>query len=200
MKIHHLNCGSLCPWAGKVASSLFPSKVACHCLLIESNDGLILVDSGLGKKDLEDPSRLGLMSHFLGIQKGRKDSAFDQVQKLGFSPKDVRHIIPTHLDLDHAGGIIDFPHASVHTLKKELDTALAPQSLKEKERYRKCQWSSDTKWISYEENYGEKWFAFDHALAMKNQKRIAELKRQENKKIKVFCSHDYGEFENFKPI
>ena len=28
---------------------------------------------------------------------------------LGFSPDDVRHIVVTHLDLDHAGGLADFP-------------------------------------------------------------------------------------------
>ena len=32
-----------------------------------------------------------------------------QLEGLGHDPADVRHIITTHLDLDHAGGIGDFP-------------------------------------------------------------------------------------------
>ena len=52
MKIHHLNCGTLCPRGG----GLFGGKggpwavapMCCHCLLIEGEDGFILVDSGLG--------------------------------------------------------------------------------------------------------------------------------------------------------
>jgi glyoxylase-like metal-dependent hydrolase (beta-lactamase superfamily II) len=38
-----------------------------------------------------------------------------QVQRLGFDPRDVRHIVLTHLDFDHAGGLDDFPHATVAT-------------------------------------------------------------------------------------
>ncbi|MFD0510570.1 MBL fold metallo-hydrolase [Streptomyces aureus] len=30
---------------------------------------------------------------------------------LGYAVDDVRHIVLTHLDLDHAGGLPDFPRA-----------------------------------------------------------------------------------------
>ncbi len=36
------------------------------------------------------------------------------MKRLGYSINDVRHIILTHLDLDHAGGLHDFPNAAVH--------------------------------------------------------------------------------------
>ena len=42
---------------------------------------------------------------------------------LGFSPDDVRHIVLTHLDFDHAGGIEDFPNARVHVLAREREAA-----------------------------------------------------------------------------
>jgi glyoxylase-like metal-dependent hydrolase (beta-lactamase superfamily II) len=161
MKIHHLNCGSMCPWGGKLLKTVFPSEVICHCFLIETNDGLILVDTGLGENDFKDTRRLGLMSHFLGVSGGPEEAAVHQIKKLGFSPDDVRHIIPTHLDLDHAGGIIDFPKAKVHTLEPEYKMAMNPNSFLNKQRYRGCHWSTDTQWVVHQENYGEKWFGFD---------------------------------------
>jgi metal-dependent hydrolase (beta-lactamase superfamily II) len=42
--------------------------------------------------------------HFNGIQFDRKYTAIDQLERLGFSARDVRHIVLTHLDFDHAGG------------------------------------------------------------------------------------------------
>ncbi|MEV6135587.1 MBL fold metallo-hydrolase [Nocardia sp. NPDC051990] len=43
------------------------------------------------------------------------------VEDLGFAREDVRDIIVTHLDLDHAGGLADFPEATVHVYSAELD-------------------------------------------------------------------------------
>jgi glyoxylase-like metal-dependent hydrolase (beta-lactamase superfamily II) len=46
MKIHHLNCGSMCPIAGRLLPNIFPKEICCHCLFIETSDKLILVDAG----------------------------------------------------------------------------------------------------------------------------------------------------------
>jgi glyoxylase-like metal-dependent hydrolase (beta-lactamase superfamily II) len=40
----------------------------------------------------------------------REETAVRQIERLG-SPADVRHILPTHLDFDHAGGLEDLPGA-----------------------------------------------------------------------------------------
>ena len=64
LKIHHLNCGTMCPHGaplingyGKLTDN---GHMVCHCLLIESNDGLVLVDTGLGIEDVRNPvKRLG---------------------------------------------------------------------------------------------------------------------------------------------
>ena len=47
MRIHHLNCGTMCPWGGRLMDGRKdragePARVVCHCLLIETNDGLVL--------------------------------------------------------------------------------------------------------------------------------------------------------------
>lgn len=61
MRIHHLNCGSLRkvpPLVGEGPPEATADRRAtvCHCLLIETDaDGLVLVDTGLGTADLNDP-------------------------------------------------------------------------------------------------------------------------------------------------
>ncbi len=163
MRIHHLNCGTLCPRGG----SLFggeggPWAVAplcCHCLLIEGGDGLILVDSGLGLEDVADPKRLGFL--FTALTRPRlevAETALRQVADLGFRVDDVRHIVPTHLDLDHAGGLADFPSATVHVHAAEFRATKEP-TWRERERYRSAQLSSVANWRPVEAD-GEDWFGF----------------------------------------
>src|SRR4051812_3275756 len=106
-KIHHLNCGTLCPFGGKMVSGdggWRGAKVVCHCLLIETADSLVLIDTGMGLDDLRHPyRRLGVP--FTAAFRPRRDSsdaAIEGVRRLGFDPADVRRIACTHLDLDHA--------------------------------------------------------------------------------------------------
>jgi glyoxylase-like metal-dependent hydrolase (beta-lactamase superfamily II) len=170
VRIHHLNCGSLCPRGGKLfggaGGPLSPAPMCCHCLLIEGNDGLILVDSGLGIEDVNEPRRLGFL--FNAMVRPRLDvaeTALRQVADLGFRPSDVRHIVPTHLDLDHAGGICDFPDAAVHVFAAELRAASHRSSLSERSRYRKAQIAAVKKWDAVEEE-GESWFGFSAVRAI----------------------------------
>ena len=44
-----------------------------------------------------------------------------QVRRLGYDLREVRHIVLTHLDFDHAGGLDDFPQATVHMMAIERD-------------------------------------------------------------------------------
>ena len=83
----------------------------CHCLLVETDEGLVLIDSGLGTDDLGENSRLPAAFRFLSSPPSDGPTALHHVLRLGFSPSDVRHIVLTHLDMDHAGGISDFPAA-----------------------------------------------------------------------------------------
>jgi glyoxylase-like metal-dependent hydrolase (beta-lactamase superfamily II) len=80
------------------------------------------------------------------------------VQGLGFSPKDVRHIVVTHLDVDHAGGLADFPEATVHVLQAELDEAQRQGNFRSRHRYRARQLAG-VKWQAYEAT-GEPWRGF----------------------------------------
>ncbi|HEY9806501.1 MAG TPA: MBL fold metallo-hydrolase, partial [Candidatus Obscuribacterales bacterium] len=80
--------------------------------------------------------------------------------QLGFSPHDVRHIILTHLDLDHGGGIADFPQAKVHLLDAEYRAATQPKSRRDRYRYRPLQWQHNPDWVRYQVQ-GDRWFGFE---------------------------------------
>jgi glyoxylase-like metal-dependent hydrolase (beta-lactamase superfamily II) len=133
---------------------------------MESDDGLILVDSGLGVEDVNEPRRLG--SLFNAMVRPRLDvaeTALRQVADMGFRPSDVRHIVPTHLDLDHAGGICDFPDAAVHVFADELRAASHRSTFGDRNRYRKAQIASVKKWAAVEQE-GETWFGFSAVRAI----------------------------------
>src|SRR5258708_2968958 len=59
MRIHHLNCGTTRPFGGRLVDGRgHPFRSArgiCHCLLIETGQGLVLVDSGFGMTDVQRP-------------------------------------------------------------------------------------------------------------------------------------------------
>ena len=172
MKVHHLNCGTMCPLGGRLvngAGGVFErATMVCHCLLIETADGLVLVDSGLGTADVREPTRrLGReFSAMMGARLDLEETALRQVERLGFGADDVRHVVLTHLDLDHAGGISDFPAAKVHVLDREHDAALHKRTFLESRRYRSAQWAHDPTWVIHAVA-GERWHEFDavHALS-----------------------------------
>ena len=131
MKIHHLNTGTMCPMGRRLVNGtggLFQrARLVCHCLLVETKDGLALVDTGIGLGDIATPDRLG--GRWLRQTAPRLDpaeTAVEQVKALGYSPGDVRHVLLTHLDRDHAGGVPDFPHAAIHVHRAEYDMAVKP--------------------------------------------------------------------------
>jgi len=51
-----------------------------------------------------------------------------QLAQLGITPSDVRHIVLTHLNFDHDGGLPDFPHEKIHVHRREYDAYLHPRS------------------------------------------------------------------------
>jgi glyoxylase-like metal-dependent hydrolase (beta-lactamase superfamily II) len=75
--------------------------LALRCLLVEHDDGLVLVDTGVGNKEADK------FVEIYGIENGgtagptRLD---DALAELGFSAADVRWVVNTHLHFDHAGG------------------------------------------------------------------------------------------------
>jgi len=168
MRIHHLNCGTCCPAGGALfdgSSAGARAHLVCHCLLIESEAGLVLVDTGYGTRDVARP-RQRLAEFFIQLcnpQLRGEETARAQVIARGFDPADVRHIVLTHLDFDHAGGIEDFPNATIHLLSREREVAdaRAGGAFVGRRRYRPQQWDEAENWRLYAAGGGERWFGFD---------------------------------------
>jgi len=165
MRIHHLGCGSFCPNGARLIEGeggwFEQAHTICHCLLLETNEGLVLVDTGFGMDDARDPGQLGLVFRALmRPQPSAAEAALTQIAALGFAATDVRHIVATHLDLDHAGGLPDFPDAEVHVFAPELQAALHP-SLRDRSRYiGGAHWRHEPRWVTHEA-CGDEWLGFE---------------------------------------
>lgn len=171
MRVHHLNCGTDCPLGGALfdgRSRGITGHLVCHCLLVETErHGLVLVDTGYGLRDVADPHRrpspriTRAMRAMLNIKLREEETAIRQVEALGFQASDVQHIVLTHLDFDHAGGLEDFPRATVHLLDKEWAAATGPRSgFVSRNRYRLSQFDEVRNWRRYG-TQGEPWFGFE---------------------------------------
>jgi glyoxylase-like metal-dependent hydrolase (beta-lactamase superfamily II) len=131
-----------------------------HVLLVETDNGLVLVDSGYGLDDISEPARrLGPTRRFFRPAYNRDETAACQIERLGFRRDDVRHIVVTHFDLDHIGGISDFPHARIHVTAAEVLGAMTPPTFSEKIRFRPAQWAHGPDIVEHSPD-GEKWRGF----------------------------------------
>jgi len=114
MKIHALNTGFF-KLDGGAMFGVVPKAIwektnpadefnmctwAMRSLLIEDDNQLILVDTGIGNKQSDK-----FFSHYF---LHGEDSLNRNLQKLGFSKKDVTDVFLTHLHFDHCGGAIEW--------------------------------------------------------------------------------------------
>jgi glyoxylase-like metal-dependent hydrolase (beta-lactamase superfamily II) len=111
--VHHLNCGTI--------QAAPDATAVCHCLLLEGRDRLALVDTGTGLLDVRDPDgRIGRqLIEAVGFRFDESDTAVRRIERLGYRPGDVAHVVLTHADPDHSGGLADFPQAQVHISEEE---------------------------------------------------------------------------------
>ncbi|MFD3701691.1 MBL fold metallo-hydrolase [Nocardia sp. NPDC058658] len=166
MRVHHLNFATLNPrggrlWDGGEHAWYQRATLACHGLLIECATGLVLVDTGLGTRAVTDSQWLGTgWTKVWNPQLDSTTTARAQVVALGYSPDDVRDIIVTHADLDHTGGLADFPAATVHISTDELDALTHPSTLAERNRYRPCQFGHQPRWRAHNADGAAEWRGF----------------------------------------
>ncbi len=145
MKIYHLNCVQI--------ESPFGSAIG-HCVLIEANEELTLIDTGIGIAETREPEkRLGKeLIEITGFKFSENLTAIKQIEKLGFAPENVKNIICSHFDPDHIGGLEDFPKATIHVSKEEYESFKRGN-----ERYLSRQLAHEPEIQLYEKN-DSKWF------------------------------------------
>jgi glyoxylase-like metal-dependent hydrolase (beta-lactamase superfamily II) len=167
MHVHHINCGTDCPLGGAMfdgRSGGVRGKLVCHCLVIETNEGLVLVDTGYGMKDVHKVAGPDHRHHDDDAQHpaARTRHRAAPAGAVGHKASDVRHIVLTHLDFDHAGGLEDFPNAAVHVMDAEFVAATGPRDgFVPRNRYRPMQFDDVHDWRRYKGARGEPWYGFD---------------------------------------
>jgi glyoxylase-like metal-dependent hydrolase (beta-lactamase superfamily II) len=75
--------------------------LALRCLLVEHDDGLVLIDSGIGNKENEK------FRDIYGVENagaGGRTRLEELLAALGYGPEDIAVMLNTHLHFDHAGG------------------------------------------------------------------------------------------------
>jgi glyoxylase-like metal-dependent hydrolase (beta-lactamase superfamily II) len=178
MRIHHLDCGTCHPLGGALMDGISQgprARLSCHCLLIETDaSGLVLVDTGFGLRDVRRPYALlgearlpWWNASLLNIRLDPARTAVGRIRALGLDPADVRHIVMTHLDFDHAGGLQDFPGATIHLTAAEAEAAQHRHGALGRTRWRPAQWrGTRDRWRMLETRLGrrggggESWFGF----------------------------------------
>lgn len=113
-KIQPADDNNMCSWATR-------------CLLVQDEDRLILIDTGMGNKQSEK---------FFGYYYLHGEDSLDKsLASHGFHRNDITDVILTHLHFDHCGGAIiregdslvpAFPNATYWSNRKHWDWAIHP--------------------------------------------------------------------------
>lgn len=160
--VHHLNCCTIRVPGGHAmigtGSLLGRAEGVTHCVLVETSEGLLLIDTGMGRQDCLSPTPfMRWMIAVGGYPRDLDETAHAQVQRLGYRIEDVRHVALTHSHFDHAGGLPDFPEAQVHLYAGEYEAITQPRDMYERYPYRREHWAHGPHWVPHALE-GDEWY------------------------------------------
>ncbi|HWX96605.1 MAG TPA: N-acyl homoserine lactonase family protein [Solirubrobacteraceae bacterium] len=92
--------------------------------LIRHPEGDVLVDGGNPLAVARDArAHWGSLADQFRVRMGPEAHCVAQLRQAGIPPQSVRHLVQTHLHIDHTGALGHFPDATVVVHARELDAA-----------------------------------------------------------------------------
>lgn len=101
-----------------------------RCLLVDTGNKVVLIDTGLGDKQDER-----FFSHYFLHGEA---TLLTSIQKAGYTPEDITDVLLTHFHFDHVGGAVKkdqngqlsptFPNAKYWTTQRHYDWAFTPNA------------------------------------------------------------------------
>lgn len=142
---------------------------AMRCLLIEDENRLILIDTGIGNKQHQD--------FFERFGKHGDASLEKSLTSKGFNFEDVTDVVLTHLHFDHVGGAVSidrnnnycltFPNATYWSTHKHWQWAANPNPREKssflEENIKPIEDSGQLKFIAHDKDFGHDQISFYHA-------------------------------------
>jgi glyoxylase-like metal-dependent hydrolase (beta-lactamase superfamily II) len=190
LKIHHLNCGTDCPFGGALMDGRSRGPLAhlvCHCLLVETNDGLVLIDTGYGLKDVRKPfPRLSRpFAALLNIRlqyapRGERWLGFDAVRDLEGLPPEILLVPLKGHTWGHTGVAVSAErgwllHAGDAYFHADEMSSAEPRCPPGLRAYQTM-------------------MEVDRTARLMNQQRLRDLAANTAAEVEIICAHDASEF------
>lgn len=99
-------------------------EVPVPFFLIRHSKGDVIVDGGNPLAVAHDPqAHWGRLSKIFEARMTEEQHCVAQLRTLGVAPQSIRHVVQTHLHMDHTGALGHFPEATVLVHTRELEAA-----------------------------------------------------------------------------
>jgi N-acyl homoserine lactone hydrolase len=115
--------------------------------------GAVLIDTGLHPSCAVDPKqnlgRVGVLA-FPDLEMEHKQAVAEQLRALRIEPADVKLVVMTHLHIDHASAMSEFPNATFVFSAREWEAATEPRNWQHGYRSRQFDHGFDYRTLDFE--------------------------------------------------
>jgi glyoxylase-like metal-dependent hydrolase (beta-lactamase superfamily II) len=136
-------------------------KTGLVCTPVETDQGLDLIDTGPGLDEYAHPhAMLRLFQAITRVHMNPQETAIRHADRLGFRKEDVCHVILTHMQYDHRGGLPGFPNAKVPAHRQENEALTGRLHRRTDLAYIRRHIAHRPEFFLYRQT-GEQWYDFD---------------------------------------